>query len=62
MFGDKANARPINTFCWLPPLSDVILSPRSPMRIDSFSRSHSNGPESVFQSMIASFPTRDLER
>ena len=31
-------------FCWLPPLSEVILSPRSPMRIDSFSRSHSNEP------------------
>ena len=51
MLGRVAKPRPISTFCWLPPDSEVILSPRVPNLMSRSSACLPKMAPSVFQSM-----------
>ena len=62
MSGFIAKPRAIRTFCWFPPDSEVILSPRSPILMDSRSTSQEKTPSRSFQLMIPSFPPKEWPR
>ena len=60
MFGDPANALAIRTFCWFPPLRDVIRSDQAPALIFSRSTSGSKLLTMVLRSIHPKAP--HLER